>query len=190
MPGDIWQKFANLRLLFGFMFTHPGKKLLFMGMEIAQWNEWHHETSIEWHLLDFDTHSKLQAWVRDLNMFYRNDRPLHEKDFTNDGFRWVDCSNNEDSVISYIRMGSDPDDVTLVVCNFTPVPRHRYRIGVPFDCRWREALNSDALEYGGGGVGNEGGADPTPVPYHGFYDSLSLTLPPLGVLVLKPERSP
>lgn len=188
MPGDPWQKFANLRALLGLMFTHPGKKLLFMGIEIGQWDEWAHDSSLDWHLLQFDPHKKLQKWVKDLNNFYRKDTSLHEKDFTHEGFRWVDCSNNNESVISFLRKGKDPKDQTLVICNLTPVPRHQYRLGVPFDGLWKEVLNSDAEEYGGSGVGNCGQVRPTPVPYHGFYDSVSLTLPPLGVLVLKPER--
>lgn len=188
MPGDYWQKFANLRLLLGFMYTHPGKKLLFMGAEIGQWNEWCHQKSLDWHLLEFESHNKLQRWVKDLNRLYKEDAPLYQNDFTNEGFRWVDCSNNEDSVVSFIRKGVEEGDYTLVVCNLTPVVRENYKIGVPNPCRWKEVLNSDACEYGGSGVGNEGSSMPTPVPYHGFFDSLSLTLPPLAILVFKPEN--
>jgi 1,4-alpha-glucan branching enzyme len=187
MPGDDWQKFANLRLLYGFMFGHPGKKLLFMGGEFGQWSEWSHDAGLDWHLLQYPLHSGLLRWVRDLNTFYRGQPSLFEVDFDSSGFEWVDGSDSQRSVICFIRRGKKPVDVTLFVCNFTPVPRHNYRVGVPVDCLWREALNSDAPLYGGSGQGNIGGAAATPLPIHGRPYSLSLTLPPLGVVVFQPE---
>jgi 1,4-alpha-glucan branching enzyme len=188
MPGDDWRKFANLRLLFGYMFAHPGKKLLFMGGEIAQWREWAHEESLEWHLLDHEHHSGMQRWVRDLNSAYRGEPALHELDFQTEGFEWVDFTDWEQSIISFLRLGTSPRDVALVVCNFTPVPRYNYRVGVPRGGFWREILNSDAKMYGGSGQGNFGGVEASPVPCHGRFYSLPLVLPPLGVVVFKPEE--
>jgi len=187
MPGDEWQKFANLRLLYGFMFGHPGKKLLFMGGEFGQWNEWNHDTSLDWHLLQAPAHSGLQRWVRDLNTLYRGQRSLHEVDFDAAGFEWVDCTDSRSSVVSFLRKGKDPRDMLLFVCNFTPVPRHNYRVGVPLECNWKEMLNSDAPLYGGSGQGNLGGLVAAPLPIQGRPYSLNLTLPPLAVLVLRPE---
>jgi 1,4-alpha-glucan branching enzyme len=189
MPGDEWQKFANLRLLFGYMYSHPGKKLLFMGGEIAQWKEWNHDESLEWHVLDYSPHQGVRQWVRDLNHLYRTEPALHELDFSTDGFQWIDAQNWEQSVVSYIRRGKQSDHIILIACNFTPVPRHNYRIGVPVGGYWREVLNSDAKEYAGSGQGNAGGCESSPVPSHGRYHSLSLTLPPLSVLFLKWEGS-
>ncbi len=185
MAGDVWQKGANLRLLLGFMWTHPGKKLLFMGGEFGQWNEWNHEQSLDWHLLNYPEHRGIQRWVQDLNRAYRKVSALHQVDFDPGGFRWVDCNDVETSVISFLRIDRSGNDMVLVVCNFTPVPRHEYRIGVPIPGTWREVLNSDSREYGGSGLGNLGGRDSQPVPYHGHGDSLSLTLPPLGMIVLR-----
>jgi len=185
MPGDEWQQNANLRLLYGFMYSHPGKKLLFMGAELAQWKEWNHEESLEWHALDFDSHSTIQRWVRELNHFYRNEPALYEQDFTHDGFEWIDFHDWEHSCVSFLRKGRNPLETILVVCNFTPVPRYNYRIGVPWSGYWKEMLNSDAKEYGGSGHGNFGGVEAGPFPSHGKYHSLSLTLPPLGMLFLK-----
>jgi 1,4-alpha-glucan branching enzyme len=187
MAGDEWQKFANLRLLYGFMFGHPGKKLLFMGGEFGQWSEWNHDVSLDWHLLQYPFHSGLLRWIRDLNTFYRGQPSLFEADFDSSGFEWVDGSDSQRSVICFIRKGKKPADMTLFVCNFTPVPRHNYRVGVPVDCHWRETLNSDAPLYGGSGQGNIGGVMATPLPIHGRPYSLSLTLPPLGVVVFQPE---
>jgi 1,4-alpha-glucan branching enzyme len=184
MPGDVWQKFAHLRLLFGYMYGHPGKKLLFMGGEFGQWREWVHEESLEWHALQFPDHRGLQRWVRDLNRLYRREPALHELDFDPAGYEWVDFSDVEKSLISFLRRGRRGPSL-LVVCNFTPVPRYGYRIGVPGGGFWREVLNSDALEYGGSGQGNLGGVWAEPVPWHGRPFSLSLTLPPLGCLYLK-----
>jgi 1,4-alpha-glucan branching enzyme len=189
MPGDDWRKFANLRLLYGYMFGHPGKKLLFMGNEIGQWAEWNHDSSLDWHLLEYPFHAGLLRWVRDLNTFYRGQPSLHEVDFDSSGFEWVDCNDIQHSVVSFLRKGRNAADQTLFVCNFTPVPRQNYRVGVPSDCYWREVLNSDAPLYGGSGQGNGGGAEASPLPIHGRFYSLNLTLPPLGILVLQPEGS-
>jgi 1,4-alpha-glucan branching enzyme len=185
MPGDDWRKFANLRLLYGFMFGHPGKKLLFMGGEFGQWSEWNHDVSLDWHLLEDPLHAGLRRWVRDLNTFYRGEPSLHEVDFDPSGFEWVDCNDFERSIVSFIRKGKNFNDVTLFVCNFTPVPRHNYRVGVPFDVEWKEALNSDAPLYGGSGQGNMGGITASPLPIHGKPSSLNMTIPPLGMVVFR-----
>jgi 1,4-alpha-glucan branching enzyme len=187
MPGDDWQKFANMRLLLGYLYTHPGKKLLFMGAEFGQRDEWDHEKSLEWRLLQDPSHQALQAWVKRLNILYRGEPALYELDFVNDGFAWGDISDWEQSVVSYFRKGKSPDDTLLMACNFTPVPRHNYRVGVPTSGRWREVLNSDAREYGGSGLGNFGGVESTPAPMHGKDHSLSMTLPPLGVVIFKKD---
>jgi 1,4-alpha-glucan branching enzyme len=185
MPGDDWQKFANLRLLFGYMHGHPGKKLLFMGGEFGQWDEWYHEKSLDWHLLGYPFHQGMQRWVKDLNRFYRGEPALYELDFALEGFEWIDFRDSESSVISFVRKSQSRDDIILVVCNFTPIPRKNYRVGVPRNGFWMEALNSDAKLYGGSGYGNMGGAESSPIPFHGRYHSLSLTLPPLAVLFFK-----
>ncbi|MFA4915095.1 MAG: 1,4-alpha-glucan branching protein GlgB [Syntrophales bacterium] len=185
MPGDEWQKYANLRLLYGYMYGHPGKKLLFMGGEFAQPKEWNHDESLEWHVLQAPFPQGIQKWVKDLNCLYRTEPSLHELDFTIQGFEWVDCQNWEESIISFIRKGKRPEDLVLVLCNFTPVPRYNYRIGVPKGGFWKEILNSDAVVYGGSGHGNIGGSEASPIPAHGRYYSLSLTMPPLGVLFFK-----
>jgi 1,4-alpha-glucan branching enzyme len=186
MPGDEWQQFANLRLLFGLMWTSPGKKLLFMGGEFGQKCEWHHDESLEWHVLQYPLHEGTRKWVSDLNHIYRQESALHEKDFSGDGFSWEDFHNSDESVISFLRFGKLRDDVVLVVCNFTPVPRQNYIVGVPRGGLWAEIANSDALHYGGSGMGNFGHADAAPIAAHGHFHSLALTLPPLAVLVLKP----
>ncbi|MCI0439580.1 MAG: 1,4-alpha-glucan branching protein GlgB [Chloroflexi bacterium] len=185
MPGDYWQQFANMRALLGYMFAQPAKKLLFMGGEIGQWNEWDHDASIEWHLLEYPMHDGLRRWVEDLNRLYRDEPALHEKDCDPSGFEWVDANDGENSVVSLLRRGASTDDVFMVVCNFTPVPRHNYRVGVPRGGFWREMLNSDATIYGGSGQGNVGGVEAAPVPFHGYLHSLNITLPPLGVLFFK-----
>jgi len=185
MPGDDWQKFANLRLLYGFMYGHPGKKLLFMGNEFGQWNEWNHDTSLDWDLLEQSSHRGLQRWVRDLNTYYRSDPALYEADFDSAGFEWIDCDDNRTSVVSFLRR-SPRGENTVFVCNFTPVPRHNYRIGVPSGGFWKEELNSDAPLYGGSGQGNSGGVHAAPLPIHGRPYSLTLTLPPLAVVVFRP----
>lgn len=185
MPGDDWQKFANLRALFGYMFTQPAKKLLFMGGEIAQWDEWSHERSVDWHLLEFVPHRGLQKWIEDLNRCYRSEPALHELDLDPAGFEWVDGSDGDNSVIVFLRRARSTSEVLLVACNFTPVPRERYRVGAPRGGTWREILNSDAEEYGGTGWGNLGGLEAAPEPMHGRPWSLELTLPPLAVVVFK-----
>jgi 1,4-alpha-glucan branching enzyme len=189
MPGEEWQKRANLRLLYGYMYGHPGKKLLFMGGEFGQWREWVHEESLEWHMLQYPSHQEIQRWVKDLNHLYQTEPALHELDFRQQGFEWVDFHDWEGSIISFLRRGKSPGEIFLVICNFTPVPRINYRVGVPRGGYWKEVLNSDARTYGGNGYGNFGGMEATPVPFHGRYHSLSLTLPPLGVLFLKSEGS-
>ena len=188
MPGDLWQKFANLRLLYGFMTGHPGKKLLFMGGEFGQWKEWNHDASLEWHLVDRPEHRGLQHWVEDLNALYNITPELHELDFDPSGFEWIDCNDNVRSLISFIRWGKGDNEAVVFVCNFTPVPRYEYRIGVPFGGYWQEILNSDSEIYGGSGVGNLGGVSADEIQFHGRSHSLSLTMPPLGVVVLKGKR--
>jgi 1,4-alpha-glucan branching enzyme len=188
MPGDWWQKAANLRVLYGFMFTHPGKKLLFMGDEFGQWREWNAEESLDWHVAGMPPHAGIRQLVRDLNAVYRREPSLHQIDFDPTGFQWIDCCDFENSVIAFVRRGIDARDFTLVVCNFTPVPRHPYRIGVPEAGWYAELLNSDSAAYGGSNVGNGGGLGSEPIAAHGYPQSLSLSLPPLGCLVLKPAR--
>ena len=188
MPGDDWQKFANLRLLFGYMWAHPGKKLTFMGGELGQWDEWDHESSLQWHLLQYAPHQGLNNWVKDLNRIYRNEPALYERDFEQEGFEWVDFHDWESSVITFLRKGKDPEDMILVACNMTPVPRKNYIVGVPRGGWWGEVLNSDAAWYGGSGMGNMGAVEASPVGAQGRYHSLSLTLPPLAVLYFKPHR--
>jgi len=187
MPGDTWQKFANLRLLYAHMYSQPAKKLLFMGGEFGQWNEWYHEVSLDWHLLDYPLHSAMQRWVRDLNRLYRKERALHELDFSPAGFEWIDCNDSQQSILSLMRRGRSTGDVIVVVLNFTPVPRASYRVGAPRGGFWREVLNSDAGEYGGTGWGNFGGLVAEAVPFHGRPFSINLTLPPLGAVFLKSE---
>ena len=185
MPGDDWQKFANLRLLYGYMFGHPGKKLLFMGDEFGQWSEWNHEASLEWHLLKNPLHAGLQRWVRDLNTLYRGQPSLYEFDSNPAGFEWVDCKDSQRSVISFLRRGRSADDQILFVCNFTPVVRENYRVGVPLEGFWKEILNSDAPLYGGSGQGNFGGLSTIPLPIHGRPFTLNLRLPPLGIVAFQ-----
>jgi len=186
MWGDEWQRFANLRALLGFMYAQPGKKLLFMGDEIGQWGEWDHEQSVEWHLLEQAPHAGLQHWVAELNRVYRAERALHELDFDGHGFRWVDCSDADRSVLCFTRHAAGDDgEVMLVVCNFTPVPRHHYRVGVPAGGDWLELLNSDAEPYGGSGVGNLGLARAAPIRCHDLPWSVCLTLPPLSTVLFK-----
>jgi 1,4-alpha-glucan branching enzyme len=185
MPGDAWQKMANLRALFGYMYGQPGKKLLFMGSELGQWREWNHDSSLDWHLMDEPSHAGLQRWVSDLNRLYRDEQALHQLDFDPAGFEWVDANDWEQSVISFMRHNRERQGSVLVVANFTPVVRESYRVGVPARGMWRELLNSDAQDYGGSGVGNMGEVKARPIPSHGRPYSLSLTLPPLGVLFLQ-----
>ena len=188
MSGDDWQKFANLRTLYGYMYAQPAKKLLFMGGEFGQWREWSHDGSLDWDLVDYPLHSGVQQWIRDLNRLYRSEPALHELDCEPAGFEWIDCGDAESSVVSLIRKGKSTANLVLMVCNFTPVPRQEYRIGAPHGGFWREALNSDATEYGGSGMGNRGGVDADPWPQHGRPFSLALTLPPLSVLFLTDKK--
>jgi len=187
MPGDEWQKFANLRLLYAYMFAQPGKKLLFMGDEFGQVREWTHESSLEWHVLQYPVHSGVMAWVEQLNRTYKAEPGLHVFDADFAGFEWVDCNDNTSSVLSFLRRGKSPKDTILAVFNFTPVPRQPYRIGVPSGGFWREILNSDGKEYGGSGWGNMGGKQAEEQTVHGRPYSLTLTLPPLAALFLKAE---
>ncbi len=186
MSGDEWQQFAGLRLLFGYMWTHPGKKLLFMGCEFGQKREWAHDESLEWHVLQYPLHAGAKQWVRDLNRVYRATPALYQLDFSQDGFEWIDCNDAQASTIAYLRKDRE-GGIVMVVCNFTPIPRDNYQLGVPRGGRWRERLNSDAQEYGGSGIGNFGVIESSPLPAHGKFHSLSLRLPPLGVLILSPE---
>jgi 1,4-alpha-glucan branching enzyme len=188
MPGDVWQKFANLRALYGYMFGHPGKKLMFMGDELGQWREWNHDFSLDWHLTNDPMHAGLQRWVRDLNAVYRREPALYERDDSPDGFEWIDCSDHEGNVVSFVRRAADPNDVLLFVCNFAAVPRYDYRIGAPVDGVWEEILNSDATAYGGSGMGNFGAVETSPSPLHGRPHSLSLTLPALSVVAFRVPR--
>ena len=187
MPGDTWRKFANLRLLFGYTLAQPGKKLLFMGSEFGQWREWNHDASLDWHLLDETLHAGLKRWVRDLNTTYRGEPALHELDCDPDGFAWVDCNDVEQSVLCLLRKPRSGSHHALIlfVLNFTPLPRHNYRVGVPNAGHWEELLNSDATLYGGSGQGNIGGLSTAPVSWHGHPQSLNVTVPPLGVVAFR-----
>jgi len=185
MPGDTWQKFANLRALYGYMYGQPGKKLLFMGGEFGQWREWNHDDSLDWHLLENPPHAGLSRWVEELNALYRREPALHELDFDPAGFEWVDCNDAEQSVLTFLRKGRSTGDIMLVVCNFTPVPRHNYRVGVPRGGFWREVLNSDAPEYGGSGQGNIGGVKAAPISVHGRLHTLTVVVPPLATVFFR-----
>ena len=187
MPGDDWQKFANLRLLFGHMYAQPAKKLLFMGGEFGQWNEWYHEESLDWHLLEFPLHAGLQRWVQELNRTYRTEKALYELDFDPAGFEWIDCNDTQQSTLSLIRKSRSTSEIILTVLNFTPTPQYNYQVGVPRGGFWQEILNSDAEEYGGSGHGNFGGIEAVPIEIHGRPYSLKLTLPPLGAVFFKSD---
>jgi 1,4-alpha-glucan branching enzyme len=185
MPGDEWKRFANLRLMYTYMFTHPGTKLLFMGGEFGQTSEWNHDSSLDWHLLNYDLHKGVLNLMRDLNAFYKAQPALYQFSFTERGFEWVDYSDSENSVMIFLRKGEMKEDTLIVVCNFTPEVRHQYRIGVPFRGTWKEVFNSDDLRYSGSGVLNTGLQYTAPVKYHGKDYSVALQLPPLGITVLK-----
>ena len=185
MPGDLWQKFANLRLLYAYMFGHPGKKLLFMGAELAQWREWNHDESLDWHLLQWRDHQGILRLIRDLNCLYKAERPLHQVDFDWQGYEWLELHDWENSVLAFLRRAKDPNNSMVVICNFTPVVREQYRIGVPTGGFYREVLNTDAELYGGSNAGNAGGVWAVPEPYAGRPYNVSLRLPPLAVLYLK-----
>jgi len=187
MPGDMWQKFANLRALLGFMFGHPGKKLLFMGTEIGQWDEWEEAHSLDWHLLQYEPHQKLQHFLADLNRVYRKEPALYEVDFDYTGFEWIDFMDSDNSIITFMRRASDYKDVLVFVCNFTPVYRENYRVGVPFHCEYKELLNSDAEIYWGSNKGNYGGLWSDELAWHNQPYSLELKIPPLSTMIFKPQ---
>jgi 1,4-alpha-glucan branching enzyme len=185
MPGDDWQKFSNLRLLYGLMYGFPGKKLLFMGCEFAQRDEWNHEQSLDWHLTQFPPHAGMQKWISDLNRIYRKESALHQVDFHYSGFEWIDFHDKASSVITFMRKSNDGKEKVIVVCNFTPVPRQNYRIGVPDGGLYREILNSDSSYYEGSNVGNAGEIEAESISCHNRKFSLNLTLPPLAAVFLK-----
>jgi 1,4-alpha-glucan branching enzyme len=189
MPGDRWQKFANLRALYGYMWAHPGKKLLFMGGELAQFDEWNYDSSLQWHLLEYVEHQGVQSLVRDLNRAYRDEPALWEVDFEPSGFRWLEPNDAANNVLAFARVSADGERQLVCVCNLSPVPRYGYRVGMPVCCRWREAVNTDSTFYGGSGVGNMGAVEAEAVPWHDQPFSAELTLPPLGVVWLVPEPS-
>jgi 1,4-alpha-glucan branching enzyme len=188
MPGDLWSKFAHLRLLYSYMWTHPGKKLLFMGGEVAQWHEWSHETQLQWELREWPNHRGVQNLIADLNGLYRREPALHETDFEPAGFEWLDVQNRDESVICYLRRARDPDDFLIVCCNFTPLPRYDYVVGVPSRGWYREIFNSDSEHYAGSNLGNGGGARSRLACHKGQPSSLQLVLPPLAAVILKPQR--
>jgi 1,4-alpha-glucan branching enzyme len=187
MPGDDWQRFANLRAYYCFMFASPGKKLLFMGCEFGQEREWNHDHSLDWHLLDDPKHRGVWNLLRDLNRLYRSTPALHAEDCEGSGFEWIDCHDRDHSIVAFLRKGDNPGELALIACNFTPVPRQGYLVGVPLGGNWREVLNSDAAIYGGSDMGNGGGLAAESKPWHGRPFSLPLTLPPLGVVIMVPE---
>jgi 1,4-alpha-glucan branching enzyme len=189
VPGDDWQKAATLRALYGYMYSHPGKKLMFMGAEFGQVREWSHDRSLDWHLLEDPLHGGVRNFMRDLNHVYAEEPALHQCDFDFSGFQWIDCNDSDNSVVSLMRRGTAPEDFVVAIFNFTPVPRYGYVVGVPAATYYEERLNSDAAIYGGSNVGNGGTVVPQPVAAHGFDQSLRLTLPPLGFLLLKPVRT-
>ncbi|MBN1306419.1 MAG: 1,4-alpha-glucan branching protein GlgB [Chitinispirillaceae bacterium] len=187
MPGDEWQRFANLRLLIGYMFTHPGKKMLFMGGEFGQYNEWNHDGCLDWHLLQQPFHKGMKKWMDDVNRLYASQPALYEKDFDSDGFEWIDCTDVDKSILLFIRKGTNADEELVIACNFTTVPRGDYAIGVDREGYWKELINSDAAIYGGSGMGNMGGCSTNPAPCHGRSRSIRATLPPLSVVVFRKE---
>jgi 1,4-alpha-glucan branching enzyme len=188
MPGDLWQKFANMRLLYSYMWTHPGKKLLFMGDEFAQWNEWNYDTSLQWDLLQWESHQGVQKMVQDINRLYRKEPALYEVDFDPSGFEWIDCHNCDESVLGFVRRAKDPNDFLVVACNFTPAPRLSHRLGVPELCWYDEVFNSDSTYYNGSNLGNGPGVMAEAVGSHGRPASVQIAIPPLALTVLKPRR--
>jgi len=187
MPGDRWQQLANLRALYAYMWAHPGKKLLFMGGELAQESEWNHNVSLDWHLLDRPGHAGMQRLIRDLNAVYRSEPALYEVDFEPAGFRWLDANDVQRNVVALLRVAADGERALACLANLSPVPREQYRVGLPHGGRWREAINTDSELYGGSNVGNLGGVEAEPYPWQGQPYSAELTLPPLGVVWLLPE---
>lgn len=186
MPGDYWQKFAGLRVSYGYMFGHPGKKLMFMGGEFAQFIEWDYQKALDWHLLDYDMHKKMQNYIKDLNNFYKEYKALYEVDFNYEGFEWIDCNDSEHSIISFIRKGKDWHDMLIFVCNFTPAVYENYRVGMPFELAYEEVFNSDSEAYGGSNVIN-GEVRAEQIAFHNKPYSVSLRVPPLAMTVLKPK---
>ncbi|MDD3539186.1 MAG: 1,4-alpha-glucan branching protein GlgB [Atribacterota bacterium] len=189
MPGDDWQKFANLRLLFGYMFAHPGKKLLFMGSEFGQRREWQHDSSLDWPLLNRSDHQEIQKWIRDLNHFYQQENALYEVDFESAGFQWIESNDWEHSVLIFLRKNRNDQEKILIVCNFVPTPWYNYRVGVPEKGIWQECLNSDASTYGGSGHGNLGKVKTIPIPIHGNDYSVNITIPPLSIIFFKKQKT-
>lgn len=188
MPGDEWRKFANLRLMYSYMFSHPGTKLLFMGGEFGQTGEWNHDKSLDWDALHYAPHQGILKLIKDLNKLYKTEKALYEFAFDNKGFEWSDYSDRENSVIVYIRKTEVKEELLLIVCNFTPETRSLYRIGVPYRGTWKELFNSDDLKYNGSGVMNPGVLNTTPVKYHGKDYSIAITLPPLGMTIFKLDK--
>lgn len=188
IAGDWWQKFSTLRLLFGYQYTHPGKKLMFMGQEFGQWREWSEARSLDWDLLQWPTHQHMQRWMRDLNRFYQDQPALFEHDFDLQGFRWIEANDSDQSIFTYVRYADDLKDFLVIACNFTPIVRHNYRIGVPEPGHYQELLNSDSSHYGGGNVGNMGGLHTEGIKQHGWSQSLNIIVPPLAIVVFKLDR--
>jgi 1,4-alpha-glucan branching enzyme len=189
VPGDDWQKAATVRTIYGYMYSHPGKKLMFMGCEFGQGREWDNDRSLDWDLAETPLHAGLQQFVRVLNHVYTSEPALYEVDFKPSGFQWIDCNDSDNSVVSMLRRATDPDDFIIAVFNFTPVPRRGYMLGVPRAGTYTEVLNSDAAVFGGSNVGNDGLVATEPVASHGYPDSMRITLPPLGFLLLKPPAA-
>ena len=188
MPGDLWQKFANLRLLYAYMYAHPGKKLLFMGCEIGQWDEWNCHTSVDWHLLQYDSHQKLQFFVSELNRLYKSNDCMYQIDFSWEGFEWIDLHDSDNSILSFLRKGRDPRDTIVCVFNMTPVPRHDYRLGVPFPGEYELVLNSDADVFGGSNTHNLQYVGTQDIHWHGRNQSILVSVPPLGALYYRLKR--
>ncbi|HNR66306.1 MAG TPA: alpha amylase C-terminal domain-containing protein, partial [Atribacterota bacterium] len=188
MPGDDWQKFANLRLLFGYMYAHPGKKLFFMGSEFGQRQEWQHDFPLDWNVLKLPSHQGMQRWIKDLNGFYRQEKALYEVDFEYSGFQWIENNDREHSVLIFLRKNGNGNEKILIVCNFVPTPWYNYRIGIPERGIWLECLNSDSSLYGGSNHGNMGRVSSRPIPMHGYDYSLNITIPPLGILFFKKQK--
>ena len=189
MPGDEWQQFANLRMLYCYQYAMPGKKLLFMGGELGQWTEWNHDSQLDWALQEFPNHDSLSRLIGDLNRLHREEPALHERDFTSDGFQWIQCDDSQNSVVAFVRWSGEQKECVVVVLNFTPVVRKDYRVGVPRRGFYNEIFNSDASIYSGTNVGNEGGMYSVETPSHGFDQSIELTVPPLAMVLLQPVRA-
>jgi 1,4-alpha-glucan branching enzyme len=189
MPGDVWKRFANVRVALGYMYGHPGKKLLFMSSEFGQWWEWNHAECIHWHLLEHKPHRQLQAFAKDLNRLYRSEPALYEVDYSWEGFQWIDFQDHDASLISFFRRGKNSDEILVFACNFTPIPRENYRIGLPLSGFYREVLNSDSEQYGGSNMGNLGGVPAEDIPSHNQPYSAEITFPPLAVVVFKRTAS-